>query len=69
MQWLDNIRLSGDQTFASIADKLQPVLTRGAASKESPQRRADLMAHLGWSYFLRRREAPSGPDPDRKSVV
>jgi Tfp pilus assembly protein PilF len=64
MQWLDNMRISGDQTFASIAEKLEPVLTRGAASAKSPQRQADLMAHLGWSYFLRSRELPSSPDPE-----
>jgi hypothetical protein len=63
MQWLDNIRLSGDQTFTSIAEMLEPVLTRGAASAKSPQRQADLLAHLGWSYFLRSRELPSSPDP------
>jgi hypothetical protein len=64
MLWLDNIRVSGDQTFASITEKLEPVLTRGAASAKSPQRQADLLAHLGWSYFLRSREGTSGPDPE-----
>jgi hypothetical protein len=63
-QWLDNIRISGDQTFVSITEKLEPVLTRGAASATSPQRQADLLAHLGWSYFLRSRELPSSPDPE-----
>jgi Tfp pilus assembly protein PilF len=63
-QWLDNIHISGGQTFASIAEKLEPILTRGAASAKSPQRQADLLAHLGWSYFLRRRSSPSGPDPE-----
>jgi len=64
MRWLENIRVSGDQTFASITEKLEPVLTRGAASAKSPQRQADLLAHLGWSYFLRSRELPSSPDPE-----
>jgi hypothetical protein len=64
MQWLDNIRVSGDQTFASITEKLEPVLTRGAASAKSPQRQADLLAHLGWSYFLRSRELPNSPNPE-----
>src|SRR5580658_3352724 len=35
MQWLDHISTSGDETFASIADKLEPVLTRGATSAKS----------------------------------
>ena len=63
MRWLENIRVSEGQTFASITEKLEPVLTRGAVSAKSPQRQADLLAHLGWSYFLRRRE-DSGPDPE-----
>ncbi|MGB9458871.1 MAG: hypothetical protein WCB12_22695 [Bryobacteraceae bacterium] len=62
--WLDNIHVSGDQTFASITEKLEPVLIRGAASEKSPQRQADLLAHLGWSYFLRGRELPSSLDPE-----
>jgi len=63
MQWLDNISVPEGETFASITGKLEPALTRGAASAKSPQRQADLLAHLGWSYFLRSREA-SGPDPE-----
>ena len=64
VQWLDNMRISGDQTFASVTENLNPVLTRGVASAKSPQRQADLMAHLGWSYFLRSRELPSSPNPE-----
>jgi hypothetical protein len=64
MLWLDHIHVSGDQTFGSITEKLTPVLTSGAAAAKSAQRQADLMAHLGWSYFLRSRELPSSPDPE-----
>ena len=64
MQWLENIHVSGSDTFTQIAEKLEPILTRGATSAKSPQRQADLLAHLGWSYFLRSRESPSGPDPE-----
>jgi tetratricopeptide (TPR) repeat protein len=63
MDWLDNIGILREQTFSEIVDKLEPVLTAGAASAKSPQRQADLLAHLGWSYFLRSREATSSPDP------
>jgi tetratricopeptide (TPR) repeat protein len=64
MQWLENIRVSGNHTFSEITEKLEPVLTRGATSAKSLQRQADLLSHLGWSYFLRRRDSPSGPAPE-----
>ncbi|MFZ0959428.1 MAG: hypothetical protein WAO35_00870 [Terriglobia bacterium] len=64
MQWLDNMRIGGDQTFVSTIEKLDPVLSRGVAAAKSPQRQADLLAHLGWSYFLRARESSSSPDPE-----
>jgi hypothetical protein len=64
MLWLETIRISGDQTFASITEKLEPVLIRGVTTEKSPQRKADLQAHLGWSYFLRSRESGGGPDPE-----
>lgn len=63
MAWLENIHASGGQTFTSIVDKLEPSLTQGVAGSKNPQRQADLLAHIGWSYFLRRRESPSSPDP------
>ncbi len=63
MEWLDNIRVQGDGTFSEIAQKLDPILTRGIAAAKTPQRQADLTAHLGWSYFLRSREGGSGLDP------
>jgi tetratricopeptide (TPR) repeat protein len=64
MLWLEMIRISGDQTFTSITKKLEPVLIRGVTTTKSPQRQADLQAHLGWSYFLRSRESGGGPDPE-----
>jgi hypothetical protein len=63
MDWLDNIRVHGDGKFSDITQKLDPVLTRGIAAAKTPQRKADLTAHLGWSYFLRSREGISGLDP------
>jgi hypothetical protein len=63
MYWLDDIRVQGDGTFAAIVQKLDPILTRGIAAAKTPQRQADLTAHLGWSYFLRSREGVSGLDP------
>lgn len=63
MDWLENIQVEGDARFSDITQKLDPVLSRGIASSKSNQRQADLMAHLGWSYFLRSREGAGGLDP------
>lgn len=63
MEWLDDIRVQGQGTFSAIAQKLDPILIRGIAAAKTPQRQADLTAHLGWSYYLRSREGVSGLDP------
>ena len=63
MEWLENIRVSENEKFSDIAEKLDPVLTRGATLAKSSSQQADLMAHLGWSYFLRNREGRFGLDP------
>lgn len=63
MEWLDNIRVQGNDKFSDIAEKLDPVLTRGAAAAKTAQRQADLLAHVGWSYFLRSREGRYDSDP------
>jgi hypothetical protein len=63
MDWLDNIRVTeGKQTFTDIANTLQPVLARGAASPDD-RRAANALAHLGWADFLRSREGAIGLDP------
>ena len=63
MEWLENIRVEGDERFSDITQKVDPVLTRGIAAAKMPARQADLMAHLGWSYFLRSREGAGALDP------
>ena len=63
MEWLENIRVREDEKFSDIAEKLEPVLTRAATSEKSASRQADLLAHVGWSYFLRSREGRDGLDP------
>lgn len=63
MEWLENIHVQENERFSDIAEKLEPVLTRDIASARTGQREADLLAHLGWSYFLRSREGVSGLDP------
>jgi len=63
MEWLENIQAGENERFSDIAEKLEPVLTRGAASAKTATREADLLAHLGWSYFLRSRDGGTGLDP------
>jgi tetratricopeptide (TPR) repeat protein len=63
MEWLENAR--GSQLTGSlkdIADKVSPVLSRGAAAGKG-ERSADLLAHMGWADFLRLRQGVGGLDP------
>jgi tetratricopeptide (TPR) repeat protein len=64
MDWLRNISTSGGQTFSSIVTRILPAVDQGAASA-SGQRQADLLAHIGWAYFLRSRDGSSNIDPRR----
>jgi hypothetical protein len=63
MEWLENIHVQDTQKFSDIVRKLDPVLTGGAAAAKTPEHKADLLAHLGWSYFLRNRDGVTGIDP------
>jgi tetratricopeptide (TPR) repeat protein len=63
MAWLEDIHLRENEKFSDIAEKLEPVLTRGLTSTKDSQRSADLLAHIGWSYFLRSREGAFALDP------
>ena len=63
MEWLEKIHVGEKERFSDIAEKLDPVLTRGVGAAQSKRQQADLLAHLGWSYFLRIREGRSGLDP------
>jgi PAS domain-containing protein len=63
MEWLENAR--GSQLTGSlqdIADKVSPVLSRGAVAGKG-ERSADLLAHMGWGDFLRLRQGVGGLDP------
>ena len=64
IQWLENISVPQGQTFASVVDKVLPVLHRGAL-EASGARVGDLYAHIGWGYFLKRRDGPSRWIPPR----
>jgi hypothetical protein len=63
MDWLRNIRITGEETFTEVADILIPVLYRGVAASGG-RRRADILGHVGWAYFLKDRETPVTIDVD-----
>jgi hypothetical protein len=65
MAWLRNIRAPQGRTFTEIVARLLPVLDRGVAAASSA-RKADLLAHVGWAYFLRSREGESELNPQRQ---
>jgi hypothetical protein len=62
MQWLENISVPQGKTFASVVDPLLPVLHRGVIGA-SNARVGDLYAHIGWGYFLKRRDGQEALDP------
>ena len=59
--WLQDARPGPGQRFAVITDAVTPALDRALVSAEGEQR-ANLLAHLGWSTFLRLRDGFDG-DP------
>ena len=63
MEWLRSSRVPEGSQFSSIADKLISVLTVGA-NASTGTRKADLLAHLGWAYFLKRRDGDQRLVPD-----
>ena len=63
MRWLREIRVRvGEQTFADIIKRVQPVLV-AALPDATGQRAADLLAHLGWADYLLTREGATAGDP------
>ncbi len=63
MRWLREIRVRvGEQTFADIVKRVQPVLVAGLPDATG-QRAADLFAHLGWADYLLTREGAAAGDP------
>lgn len=63
MTWLDNrYPTSLGDNPKIVAEKVMPVLSRGAAAGKS-RRSADLIAHMGWATYFRSSAATDGPDP------
>ena len=55
MEWLESFQ-KPSVGISNIMEKLEPVFIRGVVASQSKSRQADLLAHVGWSYFLRSRE-------------
>jgi hypothetical protein len=70
MEWLRSSRVPERTPFSTIADKLISTLTVGA-NASSGARKADLLAHLGWAYFLKQRDGDETfrPDAQYKEAV
>ena len=63
MEWLRSSRVPEGTQFSTIADKLVSVLTVGA-NTSTGARKADLLAHLGWAYFLKQRDGDQSLRPE-----
>jgi tetratricopeptide (TPR) repeat protein len=63
MEWIRGARAPEGHKFGETADKLVGVLAIGANNSEG-SRKADLLAHVGWAYFLKVRDGDTGVRPD-----
>jgi hypothetical protein len=70
MEWLRDSHVPDGSQFSVIADKLVNVLTIGA-NASSGARKADLLAHLGWAYFLKQRDGDESlrPETEYKEAI
>ena len=63
MAWLRDISIPSGSKFSDVVDPLAAVLTRGIISTAGV-RKADLLGHLGWAYFLKSRDGASVASPE-----
>lgn len=64
MQWLRDGRPGPGHAFSEIVDQVVPALESAVADPAvTGQRRADLLAHLGWARFLKSRDGVTTADP------
>jgi hypothetical protein len=63
MHWLREAHAPEGHPFSEVVNKVTDVLSSGAAAAAG-QRKADLLAHLGWSYFLKSRDGAANVAPD-----
>jgi hypothetical protein len=52
MTWVQDLRIAPGGTYVQTADRLTPVMTRGAVAARGA-RKADLLAHIGWATFYK----------------
>lgn len=64
MEWLRESHAPEGHSFAEITDKLVNTLAVGSAAASGP-RKGDLLAHLGWAYFLKRRSEDFSVQPEK----
>jgi len=65
MEWTREAGVVGQQTFADVVNKVQPILARGASTGTNAHR-ADLTAHLGWADFLLARHSAGSRRPEEQ---
>jgi len=65
MAWLRDARPGPGKPFSDIVNPVLPVLERGLLGARS-ERKADLLAHLGWADFLRTRDDGVRRNPEMR---
>jgi hypothetical protein len=63
MEWLRSAHATQSHSFAEVTDKLVSTLASGA-DEATGTRKADLLAHLGWAYFLKGRSGDTAVQPE-----
>jgi len=63
MAWLRDVRVPSGSRFSDVVDPLAAVVTRGSVSATGV-RKADLLGHLGWAYFLKSRDGSNAGKPE-----
>ncbi len=63
MKWVRTGQVAEGHEFSEIVDKVVNVLAAGAVTSTG-QRKADLLAHLGWAYFLKQRSGGTNLEPE-----
>jgi tetratricopeptide (TPR) repeat protein len=65
MAWLRDARPGPGKAFSDIVNPVLPILERGLLTATG-ERKADLLAHLGWADFLRSRDDGVVRNPDTR---